>query len=87
MMLSLLLSACTNKEETNKEETSLVETQTISMDDVQKKIGKKNWVIVDTRINDAFNGWELDGVERGGHIKGAVDFSAGWLKADVDKKG
>jgi len=41
-----------------------------------------NWVVVDTRLNDAFNGWKLDGVVRGGHIEGAVDFSANWLKVE-----
>ncbi len=40
------------------------------------------WIIVDTRLNDAFNGWKLDGVARGGHIQGAVDFSANWLKTE-----
>src|SRR5699024_3962083 len=45
-----------------------------------------SWVVVDTRINDAFNGWKLDNVERGGHIKGAVDFSANWLTVDADDK-
>ncbi|GAB6905023.1 rhodanese-like domain-containing protein [Desulfosarcina cetonica] len=42
------------------------------------------WVIVDTRLNDAFNGWKLDHMVRGGHIPGAVDFSANWLKVDDD---
>lgn len=37
-------------------------------------------------INDAFNGWKLDEVERGGHIKGAVDFSANWLTVDSKDK-
>ena len=41
-----------------------------------------SWVIVDTRLNDAFNGWKLDGISRGGRIKGAVDFSANWLNVD-----
>lgn len=29
--------------------------------------------------NSAFIGWPLDGVARGGHIEGAVDFSGVWL--------
>ncbi|MCG8472627.1 MAG: thiosulfate sulfurtransferase [Desulfobacterales bacterium] len=39
-----------------------------------------HWVIVDTRDTNAFNGWKLDGVSRGGHIPQAKDFSATWLK-------
>lgn len=58
----------------------------ISTKDLQAKVGNNKWVIVDTRINDAFNGWKVDGVKRGGHIKGATDFSANWLKADDPDK-
>jgi len=45
-----------------------------------------DWVIVDTRLNSAYNGWKLDGVSRGGHIPGATDFSANWLKVGGDKR-
>ncbi|WP_240744234.1 sulfurtransferase [Desulfopila sp. IMCC35006] len=45
-----------------------------------------DWKIVDCRLNDAFNGWKLDGVKQGGHIPGATDFSANWLKADGKNK-
>lgn len=87
----LLLSACSsNKETSDNEKTEKKDiskvVQTISTDDLNANIGKEDWVIVDTRSNDAFNGWPLDGVERGGHIKGAVDFSANWLKAETDQK-
>ncbi|CAH2715607.1 Thiosulfate sulfurtransferase YnjE [Neobacillus rhizosphaerae] len=87
----LLLSACSNSNATGKsKETDKKETtdvfQTIKTDDLKANLGKEDWVIVDTRSNDAFNGWALDGVKRGGHIKGAVDFSADWLKVKVDKK-
>ena len=60
--------------------------KTISTKDLKDKVGKSDWVIVDTRENDAFNGWKLDGVKRSGHIKGATDFSAAWLKADNKNK-
>ncbi|MFJ5716214.1 rhodanese-like domain-containing protein [Neobacillus sp. NPDC093127] len=83
----LVLSACSNNNAAgkNKKETSVV-TQNIKTDELKANIGKDNWVIVDTRANDAFNGWALDGVKRGGHIKDAVDFSADWLKVIVDKQ-
>ena len=75
----LLLSACSNNKEVTKNEkpvnkgTSEV-VQSIKTDDLKANIGKEDWVIVDTRSNNAFNGWPLDGIERGGHIKEAVDF-------------
>ncbi len=55
--------------------------------DTQKVLSAQNdesWQLVDCRLNDAFNGWKLDGVQQGGHIPGAIDFSANWLR--VDKK-
>lgn len=60
--------------------------KTISTKDLKDKIGKSDWVVVDTRENDAFNGWKLDGVTRSGHIKGATDFSSAWLKVDDKDK-
>jgi thiosulfate/3-mercaptopyruvate sulfurtransferase len=84
----LLLAACSSNTNTSQKKKDTATTvQTIKTDDVKANVGKENWVIVDTRSNDAFNGWALDGAKRGGHITGAVDFSASWLKADQkDKK-
>ncbi len=64
------------------EETAKVKE--ITTKELSKNIDSDNWIIVDTRINDAYNGWIIDGVKRSGHIKGAVDFAANWL--DVDNK-
>ena len=75
------MSACTKQEE-----ASTVEIKTISTEELKSKLGDNSWVIVDTRINDAYNGWALDGVERGGHIEGAVDFAANWLDVKADDK-
>lgn len=58
----------------------------ITTDELKAALEDDNYIIVDTRINDAFNGWALDGVSRGGHITGAVDFSANWLNVDVENK-
>lgn len=87
LVLGLVLSSiflsmgCGNKntEEVKKETSQL---KALATADLQENIRKDNWVVVDTRINDAFNGWALDGVARGGHITGAVDFAANWLKVD-----
>ncbi len=58
----------------------------ITTDELKTNLGKDGWVVVDTRLNDSYNGWQLDGEERSGHIKGAVDFSANWLKQEVENK-
>ncbi|MGJ7919255.1 rhodanese-like domain-containing protein [Neobacillus sp. LXY-4] len=85
----LVLSACTSNEKASKNDETNQQSETkvekISTDELQKNIDKEDWILVDTRANDAFNGWPMDGVERGGHIEGAVDFSAAWLKADQEK--
>lgn len=88
LLLTLSLSitvlvACGSKKEEVKDNGK---GKTISAKDLKDKVGKSDWVIVDTRENDAFNGWKLDGVKRGGHIKGATDFSAAWLKVDDKNK-
>lgn len=56
----------------------------LSTADLKEKLQDPSWIIVDTRLNDAYNGWKLDEVHRGGHIANAVDFSANWL--DVEAK-
>ena len=86
----LVLSACSNVSKASNQKKDKKESinsiLSIKTEDLKINIGKNNWVIVDTRSNDAFNGWPLDGVQRGGHIKGAVDFSANWLTVEVDHK-
>ncbi|EJO5348660.1 sulfurtransferase [Clostridium botulinum] len=79
------LSAC-SKKGTKEQNISTQSIQAISTDKLKEKLKDKSYVIVDTRINDAFNGWKLDGIKRGGHIEGAVDFSANWLKVEAKDK-
>ena len=79
-----LFAGCSNEKENQKVED--IEVKTIATKELQDKLSDDSWVVVDTRINDAFNGWKLDEVERGGHIKGAVDFSANWLTVDSKDK-
>lgn len=71
-------------EDTTKKDASGITI--LSTKDLQDKLGKSDWVVVDTRENDAYNGWKLDDVKRGGHIKGATDFSAAWLKVEDKNK-
>jgi thiosulfate/3-mercaptopyruvate sulfurtransferase len=84
LVLTMSLFIGCNKQEDNQ--SVIEDIKTITTEEVSEKLSDESWVIVDTRINDAFNGWKLDGVERGGHIKGAVDFSANWLSVDAENK-
>ncbi|NFP91003.1 rhodanese-like domain-containing protein [Clostridium sporogenes] len=84
MMFTLI--GCTSNQKTEKKEESTSLVKEIKTDELKKNITSKEWVVLDTRSNDAFNGWKLDGVKRGGHIKGATDFSANWLKVEDTEK-
>ncbi|WP_026022334.1 rhodanese-like domain-containing protein [Clostridium senegalense] len=77
-------TGCSNSDKGKSSATS--DIKTIESEEVKENIEKSDWIIVDTRENDAFNGWKLDGISRGGHIKGATDFSAAWLKIDNKDK-
>ena len=79
-----LFGGCSNEKE-NKEVAD-IEVKTIATKELQDKLSDDSWVVVDTRINDAFNGCKLYEFKRGGHIKGAVDFSANWLTVDSKDK-
>ena len=59
---------------------------TASTEDVAALVGKGDGVLVDARHPDIFNGWALDGLSRGGHIKGATDFAYTFLTCGYDEK-
>ncbi len=58
----------------------------ISTGDVSKNMSSQDWVLVDARSPDDFNGWALEGAKRGGHIPNAVGFSASWLNIESDSR-
>jgi len=93
VLSAVILIGCSEdaQEENDAQEESPVEADSEENDDsteagseltpeeVYGLLYDEDYVFVDTRINDAYNGWALDGVVRGGHLPGAVDFSARWL--------
>lgn len=72
-------------ETAQEESTGAIATATT--DDVKAALEDENSVVLDARISDAYNGWQIDGAARGGHIKGANNFSADWLTCDYDEEG
>lgn len=50
---------------------------------IKMALNNENYCVVDTRNSNAYIGWRLEGEEKRGHIKGATDFSANWLKCNV----
>jgi thiosulfate/3-mercaptopyruvate sulfurtransferase len=47
---------------------------------VTRALGQKDCIVVDARSAHAFNGWRLEGESGEGHIKGAANFAADWLR-------
>ena len=80
----IALAGCSK--DASQQEAAETAYKSITTEEVSENAGAEGWVIVDTRLNDAFNGWALDGVARGGHIEGAVDFSANWLLTEKEGK-
>lgn len=81
-MVAIFAIGCSRNEENNgtveqpKDNTEKVEIGEATTEDVQAALKDANSIVVDARINDAYNGWALEGVSRGGHIPGATDFTA-----------
>lgn len=55
----------------------------LSVEELEVALSSDDWVVVDARSSDEFNGWALGEIKQGGHIAGAVDFSAAWLRVEV----
>jgi len=46
---------------------------------IRKMVGSRNSALVDLRTDEEYNGWQLYGEARGGHIPGAVQIPYAWL--------
>ena len=68
LIFGVMAFAACAKEEPKQEETS-TDAKVISTEELSKNIEDDSWVVVDTRLNDAYNGWKLEGVKRGGHTR------------------
>jgi thiosulfate/3-mercaptopyruvate sulfurtransferase len=53
--------------------------ESVSTAELRSRLGEQGLCVVDARPLPAFNGWRVEGDERGGHVPGAVAFPADWL--------
>lgn len=60
--------------------------QKISAAEVKKGISDNSIILVDARHSDHYAGWTTSENKKGGHIAGAVDFSANWLSCSFNDK-
>lgn len=60
--------------------------KTLDTADLIKQLDNPNYVIIDSRDDNFYNGFKEPNAKRGGHIKGAIQFSCSWLNyIDGDK--
>ena len=52
---------------------------TIGTAELRRRVDERDTTIVDVRPTAAYNGWRLNGEQRGGHVPGAVSFPNAWL--------
>lgn len=85
-----LLVGCAGTKETVKNETTQESTSAqvavAQTEEVEKALNDPNSLVIDARINDAYNGWALEGAKKGGHLPNAIDFSSIWLDSEYDDK-
>lgn len=84
--------------DTSTEETAAEVDNTITYDDVDIEKASASEVqaiisgsdtttlLIDARPQEAYSGWALEGAANGGHLKGALLFSARWLDCDYAKE-
>ena len=65
---------------TNPEPGGDLQRRTIRGAELEDCLSDPDLTIVDVRPLAAFNGWRLNGEDRGGHIPGAVAFPSAWLE-------
>ncbi|MCS3430102.1 rhodanese-like domain-containing protein [Klebsiella sp. BIGb0407] len=68
MLLTMILTGC---------DQTVVKN--ISTDDLVKNLDNPEYVIIDTRPDSLYFGFKDNQANRGGHIKGAMQFTTGWL--------
>ncbi|MEI9747292.1 MULTISPECIES: rhodanese-like domain-containing protein [Morganellaceae] len=68
LLLSALLSGC---------DQTVVKD--ISVDELSKNLDNPDYLIIDTRPDSLYFGFKDKDAARGGHIKGAMQFTTGWL--------
>ncbi len=83
VMSFLTFSGCNAAKE--KDETIDQGKMNISTKELAEQLDNPELVVVDVRSEASYNGWQLEGEARGGHIEGAIDFPMSWTK-DVKEK-
>ena len=86
LCLMLVLSGCAAKTGDVATETAPAKYAAATTEDVQSALKDGSAVVIDTRSESAYSGWAIGENTLGGHIDGAVDYSANWLTCAYDEQ-
>ncbi|SHJ47403.1 sulfurtransferase [Tepidibacter formicigenes] len=89
LITAMIATGCTNtKQESSNADQNQEVTQSVNIntDSLKEKLSKENVLVVDTRSDEAFNGFKLSEDVKGGHIPGAIQFPTSWLDKVKDDK-
>ena len=63
------------------------EIKTITLEDFSKNINNSEYQYIDTRNDEAYNGFKVDDIKNGGHLKNSIQYSASFIgKVNKDKE-
>lgn len=84
----MLTSCSSNGKVLNEEKqpSKKIEEKNISIEELEKNLDNKDYIIVDLRKDEAYQGYSIDGVARGGHIKNAIQFPVNWIEEVKNQK-
>ncbi|MET4694329.1 3-mercaptopyruvate sulfurtransferase SseA [Endozoicomonas sp. NE40] len=80
LCLFIALSGCDQQKNIQMSAFDLVDQQKM-----MTLVNDHDWVLVDVRSSDWFNGWPSDNTGVGGHIPGARNFDLNWLLNERDE--
>lgn len=75
------------KSEKKSKTESKISVESATKEKVQEYMqdSDENTILIDTRPQEAYSGWALEGAANGGHLKNAVLFSARWLDCEYSE--
>lgn len=83
---SLIVSGCATKDQ-NTNSTTKKEIKTITLEDFSKNINNSEYQYIDTRNDEAYNGFKVDDIKNAGHLKNSIQYSASFIgKVNKDKE-
>lgn len=80
LIIISVFTACSNGNEESDDKVSKSDNKVdkITTDELSKRLDDNDLVIIDIRNTSEYNGWKLNNISRGGHIKNAINIPSNW---------